>query len=126
MSNLYQTYFLDASCVLSDGYEPPANQRSAAIQAELHDTPDNLWAHTPELVGTISGNVRIAGDPVVGAKVVLMDENTDVPVAYALSKADGKFEFKDLNTTMKFYVLVKLPSGWKEWEYMVSSRRNPV
>ena len=124
--NLYSPYFLDVSCTASGGYTPQTDVKSATIQAQLHDTPDNHWAHTAELVGTVSGIVKIAGDVIVGAKVVLMSEINDVPVAYRLTGADGRFEFPDLNTTMKFYVMVKLPSGWQNWEYMVSSRRNPV
>lgn len=126
MTLLYSPYYRDLSCVCASNYIPPVGVKSATIQAELHDTPDNHWAHTPELVGTVSGIVKIAGDVIVGAKVVLMSEIDDVPVAYRLTGADGRFEFTDLNTTMKFYVMVKLPSGWQNWEYMVSSRRNPV
>ncbi len=124
--NLYSPYFLSVTCTTSSGYTPQTGVKSATIQAELHDAPDNHWAHTPELVGTVSGIVKIAGDVIIGAKVVLMSEIDDVPVAYRLTGADGRFEFTDLNTTMKFYVMVKLPSGWQNWEYMVSSRRNPV
>ena len=124
--SLYSPYFQSIGCNLSSGYTPQTDVASATISAELHDSPDNLWAHTAALVGTISGTVRIAGDPIVGAKAVLMDEATDTPVAYAVSLSDGSFEFKDLNTTMKFYVMVKLPSGWQDWEYMVSSRRSPA
>lgn len=124
--SLYSPYFQSIGCNLSSGYTPQTGVAAATMAAELHDTPDNLWAHSAGLVGTISGIVRIAGDPIVGAKVVLMDETTDTPVSYAVSKADGSFDFKDLNTTMKFYVMVKLPTGWSNWEYMVSSRRNPV
>lgn len=126
MTLLYSPYYRDLSCVCASDYTPPTGVGTATISAELHDTPDNHWAHSPELVGTISGIVRIAGDVVVGAKVVLMSELDDVPIAYRLSGSDGKFIFPDLNVAAKFYVMVKLPSGWQNWEYMVSSRRNPV
>lgn len=126
MSNLYSPYFLNVNAVLSYGYTTPTGLSSATLRAELHDTSDNNWAHAPHIVGAISGTVSIAGTVIAGAKVVLMSELDDVPVAYTLTEADGTFTFPDLNRNAKFYVMVKLPTGWETWEYMVSSRRIPA
>lgn len=73
--------------------------------------------------GTLSGTVRVQGEPGSAFKAILFDELTHSKVAETTTDVTGHFSFTELEKTIKYYVVFKSPDGL--WEYRVSSRRIP-
>lgn len=74
--------------------------------------------------GTLSGTVRVQGEPGSAFTAILFDELTHSKVAETSTDVTGHFSFTELEKTIKYYIVFKSPDGL--WEYRVSSRRNPV
>ncbi len=126
MSELYVPYPRNVSAFLEPAYSGVSGIESARMVRVLHVVPDGVYSYDPAQGKTISGTVAIAGTPIPDATVILMSEAEDAVIEYGRTNSIGQFAFDGLNSSRKFYVIAKLPTGWETWEYMVSSRRNPV
>lgn len=124
ISTGYVPYFTSLNAVLTPSYPDIVGERSLNVSADLNRFDEA--AYNPYDPGTISGTTRIAGSPVGGCQVLLIRDDTNELVGTVESSLDGSFSFTGLNKAMKFTVIVKMAAQFNSYEYMVSSRRNPV
>ena len=124
ISTGYVPYFTSLNAALTPSYPDIVGERSLNVNADLNRFDEA--AYNPYDPGTISGLTKIAGSPIPGCNVFLFRDETNELVAQTTSNASGVFVFTGLNKAMKFMVVVKIAAGFESYEYMVSSRRNPV
>ena len=124
ISTGYVPYFTSLNAALTPSYPDIVGERSLNVSADLNRFVEA--AYNPYDPGTISGLTKIASSPIPGCAVFLFRDETNELVAQTTSNASGVFAFTGLNKAMKFMVIVKIAAGFESYEYMVSSRRNPV
>lgn len=74
--------------------------------------------------GFIQGVVTLKGTPEPNAIVSLFEEESGIRVKTITASSSGLYRFDNLDTTLKYFIIVKEPSGL--WEYRVQSRITPV
>lgn len=72
--------------------------------------------------GTISGTVSVDGVPASGFRVLLMESNRCV--REQITDISGYYEFKKLNHTLRYDVIVRDVNNL--WEAKISTNRQPA
>ena len=109
-------------------FQPPINVDFKFLPSYVAPEPEYVDFRIGETdysgSGVLSGSVRIRGEIGAGFAVDLHAEDTGERIGTTTTDAVGTFEFTHIEKTQKYFMAFKDPTG--EWEYRVSSRRNPT
>lgn len=109
-------------------YQPPIKPEFTVLPSYIAPDADEVIFGIGQTdfsgTGTLSGTVRVQGEPGSAFTAILFDEVTHTKVSETTTDITGHFSFTELEKTIKYYIVFKSPDGL--WEYRVSSRRNPV